>query len=151
MPEVYDQEKLGSSTSNVLCAAFEYEQKRQFKDYDFEPSRLFLYYNQRVIEGFIEHDSGGSIRDGIKIINKLGICSETECLYNPLNYAIRPTVKAYLDAQKHKSIKYKRVKKDLNSIKSALTLRYPISFGFTVYESFEDPEQVTGQMICCKE
>jgi C1A family cysteine protease len=152
MPEIYNQANLGSCTANALCAAFEYEQKRQFKDYDFFPSRLFLYYNERVIEGSVEYDSGSRIRDGIKVINKLGICSESECVYNPLNYAIRPSVKAYLDAQKHKSIKYKRVNKYLNSIKSALTLRYPISFGFTVYESFEDPEgvEMTGQMVLPK-
>ena len=149
MPEIYSQGSLGSCTANALCAAFEYEQKRQFKDNDFDPSRLFLYYNERVIEHTVEYDSGASIRDGIKVLNKLGVCSESEWKYNIINYTLRPPANAYLDAQKHKSVKYKRVNKDLNSIRSALTLRYPICFGFTVYESFEDPEGVekTGQFV----
>jgi hypothetical protein len=33
---------------------------------DFVPSRLFIYYNERAIEGNVGVDSGAYIRDGIK-------------------------------------------------------------------------------------
>jgi len=33
------------------------------------PSRLFIYYNERVIEGTVNSDSGAQIRDGIKTIS----------------------------------------------------------------------------------
>jgi len=73
MPPVYDQGQLGSCTANAIGAAFEYEQLKQ-KQKDFMPSRLFIYYNERAIEGTIDTDSGAMIRDGIKSVAKLGVC-----------------------------------------------------------------------------
>jgi hypothetical protein len=35
------------------------------------PSRLFIYYNERAIEGTVNSDCGSQIRDGIKtVVNK---------------------------------------------------------------------------------
>src|SRR6478736_6841901 len=56
MPTVYDQGQLGSCTANAIAAAFEYDQTQQ-KLVDFMPSRLFIYYNERAIEGTIASDS----------------------------------------------------------------------------------------------
>ena len=42
------------------------------------PSRLFIYYNERAVEGTIESDSGAMIRDGIKSVAKLGVCDEDD-------------------------------------------------------------------------
>jgi hypothetical protein len=39
-------------------------------------SRLFLYYNERVMEGTVRYDSGAMIRDGIKSMAKSGVCDE---------------------------------------------------------------------------
>jgi hypothetical protein len=44
----------------------------------FTPSRLFIYYNERVIEGTVAHDAGAQIRDGIKAVAKLGAPPEDE-------------------------------------------------------------------------
>ena len=38
----------------------------------FVPSRLFIYYNERVIEGTVDEDSGAMLRDGIKSVSKQG-------------------------------------------------------------------------------
>ncbi len=38
----------------------------------FPPSRLFIYYNERVIEHTVNEDSGAMIRDGIKSVSKDG-------------------------------------------------------------------------------
>ena len=35
-----------------------------------ELSRLFIYYNERVIEHTVESDSGAMIRDGVKSLAK---------------------------------------------------------------------------------
>ena len=64
-PAVYDQGQLGSCTANAIGAAFQFLQKKQ-KIKDFIPSRLFIYYNERVILGTVNEDSGAMIRDGIK-------------------------------------------------------------------------------------
>src|SRR3954447_3744170 len=52
---VYDQGQLGSCTANAIAAAFEYEVLRQ-RLADFMPSRLFIYYNERVREGTVPCD-----------------------------------------------------------------------------------------------
>ena len=48
-PPVYDQGQLGSCTANAIAGAIEFEQIKQ-KLPEFTPSRLFIYYNERVIE-----------------------------------------------------------------------------------------------------
>jgi hypothetical protein len=37
-------------------------------------TRLFIYYNERVIEGTVNEDAGAEIRDGIKSVVNLGAC-----------------------------------------------------------------------------
>jgi hypothetical protein len=51
-PPVYDQGQLGSCTGNAVAAAVEFDQRKQRKKV-FTPSRLFIYYNERAIEGTI--------------------------------------------------------------------------------------------------
>jgi C1A family cysteine protease len=38
----------------------------------FVPSRLFIYYNERVLEGSIKQDACAMIRNGIKTVARLG-------------------------------------------------------------------------------
>ena len=75
MPPIYDQGQLGSCTANAIAAAFEFDQTNQGGK-DFMPSRLFIYYNERAIEGTVDSDSGAMIRDGIKSVAKVGVCDE---------------------------------------------------------------------------
>ena len=89
MPAVYDQGQLGSCTANAIGAAFEYEQLQQ-KQKDFMPSRLFIYYNERAIEGTVDSDSGAMIRDGIKSVAKLGVCPEDVWPYDVARFMEKP-------------------------------------------------------------
>ena len=43
----------------------------------FTPSRLFIYYNERAMEGTVDSDSGAMIRDGIKSVNAKGAPPES--------------------------------------------------------------------------
>ena len=81
MPKVYDQGELGSCTANAIGAAFEFGQIKQGQK-DFMPSRLFIYYNERAMEGTIDTDSGAMIRDGMKSVAKLGVCTEDTWPYD---------------------------------------------------------------------
>ena len=49
-PPVYDQGQLGSCTANAIAGAIKFDQKKQ-KLPEFTPSRLFVYYIERVLEG----------------------------------------------------------------------------------------------------
>src|ERR1700691_5417909 len=64
-PAVYDQGELGSCTANAIGAAIEFDQMKQ-KLAASTPSRLFIYYNERALEGTIDSDCGAKTRDGIK-------------------------------------------------------------------------------------
>jgi len=139
MPDIYNQGKLGSCTANALVAAFEFDQRKQ-KLEDFLPSRQFLYYNERVIEGTTDYDSGASIRDGIKVLNRLGVCPEYDCPYAIDFFTERPSDKAYVDAGQHKAVNYRRLRVDVDEVTKALSNGIPVVFGFTVYESFESPD-----------
>ena len=56
-PPVYDQLHIGSCTANAIGAAFEFEQMKQTRANGFMPSRLFIYYNERVIENSVNSDT----------------------------------------------------------------------------------------------
>ena len=51
----------------LLAGAIEFDRRKQ-RLRDFVPSRLFIYYNERAIEGTVSIDSGAMIRDGIGTI-----------------------------------------------------------------------------------
>jgi C1A family cysteine protease len=137
-PPVYQQGHLGSCTGSAIAAAIEFERMKQ-KLPDFTPSRLFIYYNERVIEGTVNSDSGAQIRDGIKSVAKQGVCPESEWPYDVSRFDQRPPASAYKDALLDRAVSYQRLVQDPNQIKGCLASGYPFVFGFTVYESFESP------------
>jgi C1A family cysteine protease len=48
---IYDQGQLGSCTGNAIACAIQFDRLKQKRKPDFIPSRLFIYYNERDIEG----------------------------------------------------------------------------------------------------
>jgi C1A family cysteine protease len=137
-PPVYNQGNLGSCTANAIAAAFEFDQLKQNSKWDFMPSRLFIYYNERALEGRVKIDGGANIRDGIKVINTKGVFKETLCPYIESNFAKKPYANAYAEALFHKSLSYRRlVNTDINMLKTCLASGSPFVFGFMVFESFE--------------
>jgi C1A family cysteine protease len=73
----YDQGQLSSCTGNSIACANQYDRAKQKYKPNFNLSRLFIYYNERDMEGTIDSDSSAQIRDGIKSVSKLGDCPET--------------------------------------------------------------------------
>ncbi len=135
-PAVYDQGDLGSCTANAIGAAIEFDQIKQNLT-PFTPSRLFIYYNERALEGTIDTDSGAQIRDGIKTVASQGACPETMWPYVEESFASRPPAPCYKYARLHPAVQYERVAQDVGQLKACLAAGYPFVFGFTVYESFE--------------
>ena len=138
-PPVYDQGQLGSCTGNGIAGAIEFDQKKQGTP-EFRPSRLFIYYNERVIEHTVNQDAGAQIRDGIKAVAQLGAPPEDDWPYNIAEFAQRPPTKAYADAKKDIVSSYARVAQDLTQMRGCIASGFPFVFGFTVYEGFESQE-----------
>jgi C1A family cysteine protease len=103
---------------------------------------LFIYYNERAMEGTVDQDSGARIRDGIKSVVKLGVCPEDEWPYSTDLTVVteKPPDPAFIDARRNKAIAYHRVTQNLRQMKGCLAEGYPFVFGFAVYSSFESDE-----------
>ena len=168
-PDVYDQGNLGSCTANSLAFCYHYDEllnkesnKTVIDNEDttkitvqltpnetsvFVPSRLFIYYNERNLEGTVNKDAGAEIHDGIKVMNTIGVCPETDWVYDISKFAVKPDEKCYTEAQNHKTILYNALDQNLDQLKVCLISGFPVAFGFVVYQSFEsDYVKQTGQV-----
>ena len=139
-PPVYDQGQLGSCTANAIAAAIQFDRMKQKLKPAFAPSRLFIYYNERAMEGTVGTDSGAMIRDGIKSVAQQGDCNEKSWPYNPAKFTQKPGPACYKEAAKYKAVQYQRVARNLTQMKGCVASGFPFVFGFTVYDSFEADE-----------
>jgi C1A family cysteine protease len=135
----YDQGQLGSCTANAVAGAFEFDLPKESLT-DFIPSRLFIYYNERTIEGTVSSDSGAQLRDGIKTVARQGVCPETQWPYDISQFATKPPAGCYTDALANRASSYQRLHQVITELKGCLASGYPFVFGFTVYESFESQQ-----------
>jgi len=135
-PPVYDQGQLGSCTANAGSCAVQFDMMDQKENVE-TPSRLFLYYNERVMDGDVKEDGGSSLRTCIKSINTSGVCGETLCPYVASNFAVKPSTAAYTEAKTHKGVLSYRVNQTLYDLQHCVFSGRPFIFGFTVFESFE--------------
>jgi len=116
-PPVYDQGQLGSCTANAIAGALEFDRLKQGLT-DFTPSRLFIYYNERAIEGTVDSDSGAQIRDGIKSVAAQGDCPESEWPYDISQFTVQPPQSCYDDALRYKALKYQSLAGNLPDTQS---------------------------------
>jgi C1A family cysteine protease len=137
-PPVENQGQLGSCTANALVGNLEFlEQKAGHPVVDL--SRLFIYYNERVVEGTVNEDAGAALRDGVKTLVKQGVCRETTWPYKVAAFKQKPSPASFREAADHQVTSYHRVL-TLKEMRMCLAEGYPFVFGFTVYESFESKE-----------
>jgi C1A family cysteine protease len=136
-PPVYDQGELGSCTANAVAGLMQFDEEKEHAISATMPSRLFIYYQERVLEGTVGVDSGAQLRDGIKVVVKWGVCPETGWPYNIAEFALQPPPQAYTDAAKEKALVYLRMSQRLSQMRGCLAAGFPYVFGLSVYESFE--------------
>lgn len=147
---VENQDQLGSCTSFALAGALEFLEEDDLRRRIASPmiltpnsyatfSHLFIYYNEREMEGTVDQDAGGQIRDGIKTLATLGAAPESLWPYDESKVFEKPASAAYLEAMKHKITNYTRLD-TLSDMKHCLAAGFPFVFGFSVYSPFESPE-----------
>lgn len=146
--KVRDQGELGSCTGFAMSYLREFMERKNlpasswiqkllFRMYLLSP--LFLYYQERVLEGTVNQDSGAEIRDGMKVLATMGVCREYKHPYIPLLFMNEPNKYAVRNALLYKITVYSRIN-TLMDIKSALAQKHGVVFGFYVYESFDTDE-----------
>lgn len=175
-PNTFDQGQLGSCSSHALVGATLFELIKQGK---VNPencagpangtsgsqmlSRLFVYYNERAIEGDISQDNGASISDGIYSLHTQGVCLETLWPYSDQGnrFTVKPSAACYTQAKSYEEVTLATtvedgtatsiaslatdlvaantasVELDLTVIKTILNAQCPIVCGIQVYPELE--------------
>jgi len=164
LPACWNQGQLGSCTAHGISATMVFDEQFE-KETFIMPSRLFIYYNERAMEGTINSDSGAQIRDGIKSVATQGFADEKLWPYVINQFRVKPPTTAYACGVKHKALQYSALNNtNITDLKDCLASGFPFVFGFTVYESFESEavaasgilpmpsptdSVVGGHCVCC--
>lgn len=137
---VWDQGQLGSCTAHGTGKAYVFDLAKTAGAADFDGSRLFQYYNSRLLEGSTDSDSGATVADAIKALNGYGFPPAADWPYDIGQFAAKPPDSAYADGKLREAVKYAQVPQSEQAMKACLTAGIPFVIGFTVYASFESDQ-----------
>ncbi len=136
-PFVYNQLGLDSCTSCAACMALII-----LNLVPWHPSRMFLYYQERALQGKPTSDSGASEADALNALMSFGVCSDSLWPYLPENCNVQPPSSCSVQASGHKM---KNVgvfdlsdPNLIENVKSTLASGIPVMFGLKVYSNFEN-------------
>lgn len=140
---VENQRQLNSCTANAAVGALEIlERKQGIPQVDL--SRLFVYYNTRVLDGNVDSDVGAYISNSMRAIKTHGACLESMWQYDTSKVFAKPGGECYRDGLGRQAMEYARVARG-HGVRSALADGYPVVFGMMLRESFH--RAATGKGI----
>jgi len=143
---VEEQGHLGSCTGQAVVGAYELLMNRDYAAEFTELSRLFVYYNARLLENVVNEDVGAYIRDAIRGVQQYGVCDERTWPYRINYFNITPTEASYADAKKRNIKNYRRVV-GLPDILDALNANRPVAFSLLVYREFDYLEDSADSIL----
>ena len=130
---VYNQGQPPTCTAHAVLSAFEILQNGSYVN-AFMPSRSFVYYNTRVLEGTVAQLSGTSIRNAIKTLSTTGVCDETVWPYEVARLLVRPPAHAFAQAPVNKTTKYARLTLSISQVRLCLWSGHPFVFGMRCHD-----------------
>jgi C1A family cysteine protease len=132
---IFDQGQIGSCTANAIASALQFVERATGLTADVTPSRLALYYWERVLEGSVDEDVGAELRDGLKVVAGLpGYVDESLWPYHVGRFAEAPPPPVVAAAARNRATRYMRVVVSAASMKQALAAGFPVIVGFDVFE-----------------
>ncbi len=137
---IRSQLQLGACTAFGVGDTYEWA-ARQHNLRPYLTSALFIYYNERLIEGTVAEDSGAMIRTGLKVVTSIGAAPDKYWPYKVERFTHKPTKTSFTYAARHPALIYQRLEQRLNDLRSCLAQKLSFAFGYMVYESF-DSQQV---------
>lgn len=140
VPPIWNQGSLGSCTAHGSLRGFLTEAIRQGESVPML-SRLMQYFDTRAVEGTTSTDSGGQVRDAIKVLAADGCAPESEWPYDVSAFAEKPPAQCYTAAKQYMSVKYQALQPGGSGspMRTAIASGLAIVFGFSVPSYFEDP------------
>ncbi len=144
-PPIMDQGDLGTCVENGGTGALRWHIRKMAGKSDDPLSRLYAYFRVRELEGTIDEDAGGEIRNFIKIVKKFGIPHEVDWPYDVAKFKQSPPSGLEDRTQLFGSLQYERVPVTAHDLKAALAGGFPVVIGITLFDSFEsDAVEKTG-------
>ena len=134
-PPVYDQLHLNSCSANAIAAALRYDELKEGRPDVPSPSRLFIYYNERVLAGVVDANSPVSLRDGYRTVAKIGSCPEEMWPYHVRRFRHAPTPPCFRAARRHRAIAYYRIRRSIARLRTCLAERFPFVMALAVHAS----------------
>lgn len=156
-PDIIDQKQIGSCTACALSAAVQFDRMKLGDLPAFEPSILFIYYNERALDGDVGTDGGSQLKTGMKTLSSQGVCSTASWPYIPdpplyldgpfppgAKPATQPPQSCYNEAINYKIASYQAPDQSLGGLRGTLASGFPFVFGFTVYASWYTDSPATN-------
>lgn len=145
-----NQGNLGACGPNTADEIIEYDLKAETRPV-VSASRLFIYYNTRVIMGvqYVNQDSGVDNRSMMKALATYGYCDETLCPYadDDTTFTRKPSAAAYAAALPNKISSYAAVGQNLSQMQGVLASAFGFIFGFSVYQQMMSDEAAATGII----
>jgi C1A family cysteine protease len=138
--DIYDQGDVGSCVAQSVAYQIRHL-LRKTVDKKLDMSRLFIYYNGRVISNFpVTEDTGMTMRNGFRSVTAYGAPDEILWPHVLEDWAKRPSDDAYREAANNRNITYFAVDQNLLEMKKCLKDGFAISFGMMLFDSFMSTE-----------
>jgi C1A family cysteine protease len=138
--EIYDQLQEGSCTGNAWAKIVQYLRAVAVPKLpnQWTPSRQFIYFVERLMEGDPGVDGGAMIATGAQVLLDAGVPPEAVWPYTTADMFTIPPKPVYAVALPHKIIRPALLDNTkLPVLLSCLASGYPFVAGFNVYSSFE--------------
>jgi C1A family cysteine protease len=147
MPPVYNQHTLNACSAHAIGALMWYDEINEVGPAARAPSRLFLYYNERVREREVHHNAPVSLRDGYRSVATRGVCPEHLWPYRVGKFAVQPPRHCYHAAKSVRAVEYFRLPRDLRRMRACLAEGRPFTLGVSIHHSFMAPKvKRTGEV-----
>ena len=136
---VFQQGNMNSCSANAVSKQISIAGKL-----DYDISRLFIYYNSRLVENEYNkrciRDEGCNLRNVMKALMKFNFLDERYYPYDERNVNNQPAEEYYkiADSNEKYICQYKKIIPDIYNMKYILNvLKLPIVCGVAVYDSFD--------------
>jgi C1A family cysteine protease len=140
---IVDQGELGSCTACAIVSGLREYLAINTANLPERLSRLYLYHEEREIEGTTHLDWGAYIVDGFKVLVNEGVPPERLWPYNIGQFAIDPPPNVNLAALPWRIKKYERIY-GIQAIKECLADGFPVVAGMDVFRQMIEDAGRTG-------
>jgi C1A family cysteine protease len=139
-PPVWDQGQTSACTSFATCAAIAYHNP------SLDPSRAFLYWQERSIDGTTGQDSGSSLDTAVKAAEQFGTPPEQQWPFNQQTLFAPPPQNLYQVAVNGKVTQAYTVD-EITEYKTALANGVPVIIGMQVFSFFESGDMALSGVM----